>query len=137
MGADIAITHSANEEWKIRAVGDQITLYKNGTLQATRTDSGITGAGYIGIGISGAASSMNDFGGGAVSTTALLDDFNRADEDPLDPTNWAVSGGWRTGSPNDRIVLIRNTGNGNAPVIDQSRLTAGDIIVDQIDNTWT
>jgi len=60
----------------------------------------------------------------------------RANEDPINPANWRANGGWRTGSPNDRIVFIRSSGNTNVPIEDQSRLTAGDIEVDELDCDW-
>jgi len=138
LGADITITHASNDEWKFRAAGSTLTVYKNGASVATRTDSSVTGAGYVGVNILGATTSINDFGGGATATTALLDNFNRADEDPIDPANWLASGGWRTGSANDRIVFIRCTGDTNVPIEDQSRLGAnGEINVDELDIDWT
>jgi hypothetical protein len=143
MGATFAITHSADDEWKLRRTVSAgvatITVYKNDALQATRTDSDnlLAGPGYVGFTLIDPTTSINDVGGGAVGSSALLDDFNRTDEDPLDPANWVANGGSRTGSTNDRIVFIRCTGNTDVPVEDQSRLGAnGEINVDEIDNDW-
>ena len=45
LGADIAITHSADDQWKLSRVGTTLTVYKNGvsvtTRTATETDPGM------------------------------------------------------------------------------------------------
>ena len=68
----------------------------------------------------------------------VLDTCVRANENPIDRTHWISSGGWRTGSANDRIILTRNIGNGNAPIIDQTRLsTNGELVlIDGGLNDW-
>lgn len=51
-----------------RAVGNTLTVYKDGVSVLTTTSSAHTGAGRIGIGINGSTSRIDNFGGGTVTT---------------------------------------------------------------------
>jgi hypothetical protein len=149
LGADISVTHVNGDTWMLRCQDDtptpgvtRLTVLQNGTPVATRDDSNpLSGPGYLALYISNAATIMDAFSGGETATTGLLDSFNGADTDPLNPAFWTASGGRRYGSANDRVVFIRCTGDTNAPIEDQTDLATppdgyGLINVDEIDNTW-
>lgn len=75
LGSTISQTISIGDKVGISAIGDQICAwYKVGagawTQLSCRTDSTYTAAGYIGLSISNnsAVSSMDDFGGGTITT---------------------------------------------------------------------
>jgi hypothetical protein len=66
LGADITVTHVDGDQWGIECIGTTIKVYQNGVEVASRTDSDVSGAGYIGASLRAAATIMDDFGGGAV-----------------------------------------------------------------------
>jgi hypothetical protein len=68
MGANETISHSSGDQWGIEVNGTTITTYKNGVSQASRTDSDVAGAGFIGLAapLSDPAVTFDDFGGGAI-----------------------------------------------------------------------
>jgi len=61
--------YTANDVWVFRAVGNQLTLYRNGFIEpnGTVTDGSITGAGKIGLSITNTGINVDNFGGGPVS----------------------------------------------------------------------
>jgi hypothetical protein len=140
LGADIAITHVNGDKWTFRATGDTVEILQNDVQVATRTDSDVPGAGYVAFLISGDTTSLDNFGGGEIATSALISTFF-ADEDPIDEEGlWVqMHAGWRTGSANDRLIFSGCTGDAGLEEIDQTRLGAnGPIaIVDGLENDWT
>ena len=70
LGADIALGAdlATSDVVGLRAVGSTIETFRNGASVATRTDSDVTAAGYVGIYSGGVVSRVDDFGGGGFST---------------------------------------------------------------------
>jgi hypothetical protein len=72
IGGDCALSMdlAAGQVWGLRALGDQITVYVNGTLKCTRTDATHAGGGKLGMYASDPPNAWDDFGGGTMPATA-------------------------------------------------------------------
>lgn len=71
LGADVTQAIAAGDSIGISAIGTTISFWHkpaagSWTEVATRTDSSVTGAGYIGLAIQGTSVRLDDFGGGTV-----------------------------------------------------------------------
>lgn len=68
LGANFTMTFVSGDQLFLEAISTTITLYKNGTSIASRTDSTWTGSGHIGwtTGVVATGASDDDYGGGTV-----------------------------------------------------------------------
>jgi hypothetical protein len=87
---------AANDVVGFEALDDCLTVYQNGSIVLSISDTAVSAAGYVGMGVGDTTVRLDDFKASPVTylypTTVLLDDFNRANESPLSSAGmWTAS----------------------------------------------
>lgn len=87
---------AANDVVGFEALDDCLTVYQNGLIVLSISDTAVSAAGYVGMGVGDVTVRLDDFKASPVTysypTTILLDDFNRANESPLSAAGmWTAS----------------------------------------------
>jgi len=77
LGADIntGADWANGDVFGLRAVGNVLEVYRNGTLLATRTDTDISGGGYIGLWNGEVTCRWDNFGGGSLASRIVPGDI--------------------------------------------------------------
>lgn len=93
-----------NDGVGFEALDDCLTVYQNGSIVLSISDTAVSAAGYVGMGVGDTTVRLDDFKASPITytypTTGLLDDFNRANESPLSAAGMWTASVDGSGAPN-------------------------------------